>query len=73
MSYAPIANFFIYGIHLAVYLGAATFISLIATVTLGMLVLREGSNVPFSWHLNMARVTVAVALIHVTVVYLTFF
>ena len=73
MVYEPIANFMIYGIHLAIYLGAATFIALITTVTLGMLVLREGSDVPFSWHLNMARVTVAVALIHVTVVYLTFF
>jgi hypothetical protein len=73
MSYAPVANFFIYGIHLAIYLGAATIISLIATATLGMLVTREGSDIPFSWHFNMARITVAIALIHVTVVYLTFF
>ncbi len=71
MSYAPIANFMIYGIHLAVYLGALTFTSLIITVTLGMLVYR--GKAPFPWHVNMARTTVAIALIHITVVYLTFF
>jgi hypothetical protein len=38
-----------------------------------MLVLKEGSNVPFSWHMNFARLTVLVAILHGLVVYWTFF
>ena len=73
MPYLPVAGIIILGIPLAFYLGAATLIALITTATLGMLVLKEGSNVPFSWHLNMARLTIAIALIHGLVVYWTFF
>ncbi|HVN65575.1 MAG TPA: hypothetical protein VMT31_03035 [Methanomicrobiales archaeon] len=73
MPFLPVAQIMILGLPLAIWLGAATFLALIATATLGMLVLREGSKVPFSWHLNMARTTIVIALIHATVVYLTFF
>jgi hypothetical protein len=73
MPFLPVAQIAILGIPLAFYLGAATFISLITTATFGMLVFREGSSVPFSWHVNMARLTIALALIHALVVYWTFF
>lgn len=73
MPFLPVAGILIFGIPLAFYLGAATFIALIATATLGMLVLREGSSVPFPWHVNMARITIVIAVIHAVVVYLTFF
>jgi len=73
MPYLPVAMITILGIPLAFYLGAATLIALITTATLGMLVLRGGSSVPFTWHVNMARLTIALALVHALVVYWTFF
>jgi hypothetical protein len=73
MPYLPVAQIVILGIPLAFYLGAATIIALITTATFGMLVLSEGSNVPFTWHVNMARLTIALAIIHAIVVYWTFF
>jgi hypothetical protein len=73
MPFLPVARIVILGIPLAFYLGAATLICLMVTATIGMLVLRGGSKVPFTWHVNMARLTIAIALIHGIVVYLTFF
>ncbi len=73
MPFLPVAQIVIFGIPLAIYLGAAAIIALITTATLGMLVLREGTSVPFTWHVNMARLTIALALIHALVVYWTFF
>jgi uncharacterized membrane protein len=73
MPFLPVAQIVILGIPLAFYLGVATFSALLVTATLGMLVLREGSTVPFTWHVNMARLTIALALIHALVVYWTFF
>jgi len=73
MPFLPVAQIVILGIPLAFYLGAATIIALVITATFGMLVIREGSNVPFAWHVNMARLTIALALIHGLVVYWTFF
>ncbi|MDD1661884.1 MAG: hypothetical protein LUO97_07460 [Methanomicrobiales archaeon] len=73
MPFLPVAMITFFGLPLAIYLGAATLISLVTTATMGMLVLREGWNVPFTWHVNMARLTIALALIHALVVYWTFF
>lgn len=73
MPFLPVALITIFGIPLAFYLGAATFISLIATAAFGMLVLREESTIPFTWHVNVARLTVVLALVHGLVVYWTFF
>lgn len=73
MPFLPVAQIVILGIPLAFYLGAATLISLITTAAFGMLVIREGSTVPFTWHVNMARLTIALAIIHALVVYWTFF
>ena len=73
MVYPPVANILIFGLPLAFYLGAATFISLITTATIGMLLQRDTSWVRFPWHVNMARLTIAIAIVHGIVVYLTFF
>jgi len=54
----------IYGLPLYIYLGAVTFIVIIATAILGMLVLKGKYGVKFSWHLNMARATILLAIIH---------
>lgn len=73
MPFEPVTSIKILGIPLAIYFGAATFIALVSTATIGMLVLREGWNVQFSWHVNMARLTIVLAIIHALVVYWTFF
>jgi len=73
MPFLPVAEITILGIPLAFCLGVATLVALITTAALGMLVIREGSQIPFAWHVNMARLTIALALIHGLVVYWTFF
>ena len=73
MVYPPVANIIIYGIPLAAYLGAATLTALVITATFGFLVFRGSSKIPFSWHMNMARLTIFLAACHAVVVYLTFF
>ena len=73
MPFLPVARMTLAGIPLAFVLGGITLLALVATATLGMLVTREGSELPFSWHVNMARLTVIIALLHGLVVYWTFF
>ena len=73
MPFLPVARILILGIPLAFVLGGATIIALFITAAFGMLVVREGSKIPFSWHVNMARLTIALAIIHGLVVYWTFF
>jgi len=73
MPYLPVAQITIAGFPLAFVLGAVTIIALLATAALGMLVLKEGSDIPFAWHLNIARLTIVLAILHGLVVYWTFF
>jgi hypothetical protein len=44
--------------------GIILFLSLIGTATLGMLILKGKGNISFSWHMNLARLTIVIALIH---------
>jgi hypothetical protein len=44
--------------------GIILFLSLIGTATLGMLILKGKGNISFSWHVNLARLTIIIALIH---------
>ncbi|MDD1661334.1 MAG: hypothetical protein LUQ49_02590 [Methanomicrobiales archaeon] len=73
MPYIPVAEIVILGLPLAIWIGAATLLALLATATLGMLITKEGYNIPFSWHVNLARITILVAILHGLVVYWTFF
>ncbi len=73
MPYLPVAQITILGLPLAIWLGMITIIALISTATIGMLVLRGSSKVSFSWHLNVARLTILLAILHGLVVYWTFF
>jgi hypothetical protein len=49
---------------LVIALGICVFLSLIATATLGFLILKGKTTLPFSWHLNLARLTIVLALVH---------
>jgi hypothetical protein len=73
MPYLPVAEITIAGVPLAFVLGGVTLVTLVTTAVLGMLVMKGDSKVPFSWHVNLARATVIIALLHGLVVYWTFF
>ena len=72
MPYLPVAQITIAGLPLAIVLGLITLITFLSVATLGMLI-QKGSDIPIGWHVNLARLTVVLALIHGLVVYLTFF
>ena len=54
----------IFGLPLYFYLGIVTFIALISTAVLGMLFVKGKYGVQFSWHMNLARITIVIAIIH---------
>jgi hypothetical protein len=69
----PLGHIVIYNLPIALYFGIITFICLITTATIGMLVLKGRYNIPFKWHMRMAAITVIFALIHVSLVLWQFF
>jgi hypothetical protein len=44
--------------------GSILFFCLLGTAMLGFLIIKGKSNIPFTWHVNLARLTILVALIH---------
>jgi hypothetical protein len=44
--------------------GIIVFLCLIGTATLGTMIMKGKANIPFSWHVNLARLTIVIALIH---------
>ena len=72
MTVSP-GHIIIYGLPLYFYLGIVTFVALITTATLGMLFLKGKYGVKFSWHVNMARATIILAIVHGIIVIWGFF
>jgi hypothetical protein len=68
-----IGHIVIFGLPIALYFGILTFISLLSTATIGMLVLKGRYNIPFKWHMRMAVITFILAMIHITLVIWQFF
>lgn len=67
---ASVAYFMIFGIPLVIWFGISTFIGLVTTATLGILVLKGLYHIPFKWHMRMAAVTILLAVTHVLLVLL---
>ncbi|TFG89517.1 MAG: hypothetical protein E4H16_03515 [Candidatus Atribacteria bacterium] len=44
--------------------GTILFISLISTATLGFMIMKGKGDIPLPWHINLARLTIVIALIH---------
>jgi hypothetical protein len=44
--------------------GIILFLCLIGTATIGVMIMKGKSKIPFSWHVNFARLTIVIALIH---------
>jgi hypothetical protein len=40
---------------------------------IGFLIMKGKGNIPFAWHVNLARLTIAVALVHATLAMVWFF
>jgi hypothetical protein len=70
---SPINSVVIFGLPLAVYFGIITFICLLTTATIGMLVLKGLYHIPFKWHMRMAVITILFAISHVMLVISLFY
>jgi hypothetical protein len=44
--------------------GSVLFICLIGTAILGSMIMKGKGNIPLPWHINLARLTIVVALLH---------
>ena len=44
--------------------GTILFISLISTAALGFMIMKGKGDIPLPWHINLARLTIVIALIH---------
>jgi hypothetical protein len=44
--------------------GSILFLCLIGTATLGFMIMKGKGNVSLTWHINLARLTIVIALIH---------
>ncbi len=44
--------------------GSILFLCLIGTAILGSMIMKGKGNIPLPWHINLARLTVAVAILH---------
>jgi hypothetical protein len=53
--------------------GIILFLCLISTATLGAMIMKGKGNIPFSWHVNLARLTIVIALIHAFIAMAWFF
>lgn len=58
----------IFGLPLYLYLGIVTLIALISTAILGLLFVKGKYGVRFSWHMNLAKITIVIAILHGTLV-----
>ena len=71
--FASVNQIVILGLPLAMVFGIVTFICLVTTAVLGILVLKGLYHIPFKWHMRMAAATIVFAVIHVVLVRLLFF
>jgi hypothetical protein len=53
--------------------GVILFSCLISTAVVGFLIMKGKGNIPFTWHVNLARLTIAVALVHASLAMIWFF
>lgn len=44
--------------------GIFVFLCLIGTATLGIMIMKGKADIPFSWHVNIARLTIVMAIVH---------
>jgi hypothetical protein len=47
-----------------IFTGIVTFLCLISTAIIGFLIMKGKITVSFNWHMNLARLTILMAIIH---------
>lgn len=62
--FREIAYYLIFGKPLIVYLGILTFISISATAIIGHMNLRGKTSIPLQWHFRLAKISIALAIVH---------
>ena len=58
---------------LIVTAGVILFTCLVSTAIIGFLIMKGKGNIPFAWHLNLARLTLGIAVIHASLAMIWFF
>jgi hypothetical protein len=53
--------------------GMILFLCLIGTAVLGSMIMKGKGNIPLPWHINLARLTVVLAIVHGILVMVWFF
>jgi hypothetical protein len=53
--------------------GSILFLCLIGTAVLGFMIMNGKGNVPLPWHINLARLTIVVAIVHGILAMIWFF
>jgi cytochrome b561 len=53
--------------------GIILFLCLISTAVVGLLIMKGKGNIPFALHVNLARLTIVLVLIHATLAMVWFF
>lgn len=53
--------------------GLILFLCLIGTAVLGSMIMKGKGNIPLPWHINLARLTVVLAIVHGILVMVWFF
>ena len=59
-----IAYYLIFGKPVIMYLGILTLLSFLFTAYIGAMNLRGKTKIPLSWHFRMAKISIALAVIH---------
>ncbi len=53
--------------------GVILFTCLISTAIVGYLIMKGKANIPFAWHISLARLTVGIAVVHASLAMIWFF
>jgi thiosulfate reductase cytochrome b subunit len=69
----PFGYILVLGLPLVIWFGILTFLCLFSTAILGILVLKGRYNIPFTWHMRMAALTITFAVVHVLLVLTQYF
>jgi hypothetical protein len=59
-----IAYYLIFGKPIIMYLGILTISSFLFTAYIGMANMRGNNKIPLKWHFRMAKISIAMAIIH---------
>lgn len=63
-----LASATVFGLPIAIIFGIISFVCLLTTASLGILVMKGKYNIPFAWHMRMAALTIIIVVVHAVLV-----